>query len=190
MRGYACDAMEAQTILLMGDSATELDGHPVPPKPTGWVVDRMDINKFQCQVRKKGDVSVCLCVPALHCMMVGLSILPSAHDTPQPYPTTTLTLPRNDQPPWHGQITCTGPTSGRLCLSATLDPKSSLPEALVNFATKQLVGVLIYLLQVIGGVMGGADGGGVCTTERHVNTERERHTQTRGCAARYAHRQS
>jgi hypothetical protein len=36
---------------------------------------------------------------------------------------------------------------GHIVLSAILDPKTNLPETLVNFATKQLVGVLIYLLQ-------------------------------------------
>jgi hypothetical protein len=32
-------------------------------------------------------------------------------------------------------------------LSAILDPKTNLPNNLVNFAVKQLVGVLVYLLQ-------------------------------------------
>jgi hypothetical protein len=31
----------------------DLDGEPVPPKPTGWVVDRMDIKNFQCKVTKE-----------------------------------------------------------------------------------------------------------------------------------------
>ncbi len=28
----------------------DLDGAPVPPKPTGWVIDRMDIKNFRCKV--------------------------------------------------------------------------------------------------------------------------------------------
>lgn len=34
-----------------------------------------------------------------------------------------------------------------MVLSAILDPKTNLPNNLVNFAVKQLVGVLVYLLQ-------------------------------------------
>jgi hypothetical protein len=82
---------------------------------------------------------------------------PNKHETTPNQSTNQYTKPaKHTHPPPTNkkpteskhQITCTGPTAGHVVLSAILDPKTNLPETLVNFATKQLVGVLIYLLQV------------------------------------------
>jgi hypothetical protein len=64
-----------------------------------------------------------------------------------PKPSSWLPTDRMDVQKFRCLIDITGPTSGRVILSAILDPKTNLPAALINFATQKLVGVLVYLLQ-------------------------------------------
>lgn len=94
MRGYACEVTEKKTVLVVADSVEQAPpGVELPPKPTAWMTDRMEVKKFRCK------------------------------------------------------ITNDSPSSGHVTISAILDPKTNLPASLVNFATKQLVGVLVHLLQ-------------------------------------------
>jgi hypothetical protein len=55
---YVCNSL-SQHIYIHPSNKTPTNqnttptGAPVPPKPTGWVVDRMDIKNFQCKVSDK-----------------------------------------------------------------------------------------------------------------------------------------
>lgn len=55
---------------------------------------------------------------------------------------------------FRAKITMTGPSSGKITMAAIIDPKASLPDSIVTLATKQIIGVLCYLIQKTARTMG------------------------------------
>jgi hypothetical protein len=54
---FACDYTEKGILLVCGGSVEHMDGCEVPPRPTDWGCDRMDVKDFRVQIRMTGTTT-------------------------------------------------------------------------------------------------------------------------------------